>query len=105
MMSDPTYDRETINANPIWRTAFHLSEIMNDSAPIGWGKYIYVAECMHNNYNITSNDEVELPEKAIKAVFDLGVTVGIASNVYATDPVETYESLKDKIMTTFKENS
>lgn len=51
-MDDPTYDRKVINANPTWRLAFSLSEIQNDNAPIGWSKYIYVAECLLNNYNI-----------------------------------------------------
>jgi len=42
--SDPTYCRTEINKNPIWRRAFELSEKHNDSAPIGWGKYIKQAE-------------------------------------------------------------
>lgn len=46
-MSDPTYVREEINANPVWRTAFILSECLNDRAPIGWGKYIWIAEQVH----------------------------------------------------------
>ena len=49
-MSDPTYNMEEINANPIWQLAFTLSEIENDSAPIGWGKYITTATCLIQYY-------------------------------------------------------
>lgn len=49
---DHTYDKATINANPVWQLAFSLSEIMNDGAPIGWGQYIYAAECLLANYEI-----------------------------------------------------
>jgi hypothetical protein len=38
MNIDPTYDRGEIDANPEWQLAFSLSEIMNDNAPLGWGK-------------------------------------------------------------------
>jgi hypothetical protein len=51
-MSDPTYNRDKIDANPVWQLAFSLSEIMNDGASIGWGKYIHVAECLLANYDI-----------------------------------------------------
>lgn len=37
-MNDPTYERDKINANPVWELAFSLSEIENDNAPIGWGQ-------------------------------------------------------------------
>lgn len=52
-MSDPTYDKAAINGNPVWQLAFSLSEIQNDNAPIGWSKYIPVAECLLENYTIT----------------------------------------------------
>lgn len=51
-MTDPTYNRETINANPVWRLAFTLSEIQNDGAPTGWGRYIWVAECLLAAYTM-----------------------------------------------------
>lgn len=51
-MSDPTYVRKDIEANPVWQLAFSLSEIQNDNAPIGWGKYIWIAECLLANYDI-----------------------------------------------------
>jgi len=41
---DPTYDKELINQNPVWKFAFELSEIENDLAPLGWSKYIPTAE-------------------------------------------------------------
>lgn len=43
-MNDPTYDKRDIEANFTWRIAFMLSEYYNDNAPIGWGKYIPIAE-------------------------------------------------------------
>jgi len=45
-VSDPTYVKEQIRANPVWDLAFVLSEIMNDRAPLGWGEYIWIAECL-----------------------------------------------------------
>ena len=56
-MNDPTYDRKEIDVNPVWRLAFVLSEIMNDNAPIGWGRYIYPAECLLNHFEITPKNE------------------------------------------------
>lgn len=60
-MNDPTYDNEQINANPIWQLAFSLSEIMNDDAPIGWGKYIHTARCLLNNYEIKRKEPHHAP--------------------------------------------
>ena len=51
-MTDPTYDREAIRANPVWDLAFVLSEIRNDNAPLGWGTYIYTAKCLLRHYEI-----------------------------------------------------
>jgi hypothetical protein len=45
-MTDPTYDREQINKHPVWRIAFGLSECLNDGAPLGWSRYIWVAEAL-----------------------------------------------------------
>ena len=49
-MGDPTYVKEEIDANPEWRLAFLLSELMNDDAPIGWSKYISVARSILKYY-------------------------------------------------------
>jgi len=57
-MSDPTYDKDLINSNPAWKLAFVLSEIMNDDAPIGWGSYIYAAECLLCIYDTSLKGEV-----------------------------------------------
>lgn len=46
MKVDPTYVKEEIRANPAWDLAHALSEILNDSAPIGWSGYIGTAECL-----------------------------------------------------------
>ncbi len=51
-MNDPTYDRVAIDANPTWRLAFLLSELQNDNAPLGWGKYIWIAESLLRNCDI-----------------------------------------------------
>jgi len=42
-MPDPTYDKELIDANPVWKLAFLMSETDNDNAPIGWSAYIRIA--------------------------------------------------------------
>ncbi len=51
-MNDPTYNREEIKKKPEWELAFVLSEIQNDTAPLGWGRYIFVAECLLAHYKI-----------------------------------------------------
>lgn len=40
MENDPTYNLDEINANPIWKRAFQISEMENDNAPIGWSQFI-----------------------------------------------------------------
>lgn len=62
-MSDPTYARERIDANPIWRAAFILSEFLNDNAPIGWGRYISAAEALERDRQLTETT-VERPAPA-----------------------------------------
>lgn len=52
MNSDPTYNQEEIQAKLEWQLAFSLSEISNDFAPIGWGRFIPVAKCLLANYDI-----------------------------------------------------
>ena len=56
-MTDPTYVKEEIAHNPAWALAFSLSEIMNDTAPIGWSKYIWIAECLLANFNVTRKND------------------------------------------------
>jgi hypothetical protein len=51
-MNDPTYVKAEIDKNPVWELAFTLSEIKNDNAPIGWSKYIFLAECLLATYKI-----------------------------------------------------
>jgi len=48
-----TYAKEEIDSKPEKELAWVLSEIMNDNAPIGWSKYIWIAECLLANYDIT----------------------------------------------------
>ena len=52
-MSDPTYNRAEINAKPEWGLAFVLSEIMNDQAPVGWSRYVWVAQSLLATFTIT----------------------------------------------------
>lgn len=52
-MNDPTYCIADIEENPVWQLAWTLSEIMNDNAPLGWSKYIWVVECLMNHFTIT----------------------------------------------------
>lgn len=56
-MADPTYQKKLIESNPVWDLAFVLSEIQNDNAPIGWGKYIVTAQCLLNHYDIKKKEE------------------------------------------------
>jgi hypothetical protein len=56
-VKDPTYNTDEIEANPIWQLAFSLSQIRDDFAPIGWGKYIWTAECLLKNYDIRRKEE------------------------------------------------
>lgn len=49
---DPTYVKEEIAKNPEWQLAFDLSEIHNDAAPIGWGRYIGMAQCLLSIYEM-----------------------------------------------------
>ena len=51
-MNDPTYERDKIDADPVWQLAFILSEIRNDNAPIGWSRYITDAKCLLAHYDI-----------------------------------------------------
>lgn len=52
-MKDPTYITGQINANPVWKLAFRLSEVDNDNAPIGWGRYIAIASWLLATYEMT----------------------------------------------------
>lgn len=51
-MNDPTYVKNEIEANPIWKLAFRLSEVDNDNAPIGWGRYISLARWLIETYEM-----------------------------------------------------
>lgn len=57
MALDITYVQAEIRANPVWELAFTLSEIMNDNAPIGWTKYVPVAESLLAHYEITPKEK------------------------------------------------
>ena len=52
-MTDPTYVKSEINAQPKWALAFRLSEVHNDDAPIGWSRYISLASWLLENFDMT----------------------------------------------------
>jgi hypothetical protein len=52
-MSDPTYVRAEIDSNPEWKLAWRLSEVDNDNAPVGWGRYIILARWLLATYDLT----------------------------------------------------
>ncbi len=59
-MNDPTYRKEDIDANPIWKRAFYLSEMENDNAPIGWSNYIkQAAEDLEPDYEFEGCPQCE----------------------------------------------
>lgn len=41
---DPTYARDLIDKNPVWKLAWRMSELANDHAPIGWSRYVPIAQ-------------------------------------------------------------
>ena len=49
MAKDPTYDVEEIKKNPVWHAAWTMSECLNDQAPLGWSRYVWVAEALMNS--------------------------------------------------------
>lgn len=51
-MDDPTYVKDEIQNNPIWKLAWTLSEVCNDNAPIGWGRYIREADYLLRFYDM-----------------------------------------------------
>ncbi len=56
-MNDPTYEKDKINANPVWKLAFLMSEMDNDMAPIGWGRYINLANQLLGTFKLVALDE------------------------------------------------
>lgn len=56
-MDDPTYIKVQIEANPIWKFAFWMSEMDNDEAPIGWGRYIPLATWILNKYELRDKND------------------------------------------------
>ena len=57
-MSDRTYVKTEIDAVPAWRLAFRLSECDNDNAPIGWSRYIPMAEWLLKNFEMIEKKEL-----------------------------------------------
>lgn len=53
---DPTYNIKEIKANPTWHLAWALSEWHNDSAPIGWGRYLQIANFITEHFDITPKE-------------------------------------------------
>jgi hypothetical protein len=59
-MNDPTYDLQKINAHPVWKLAFELSEVDNDNAPIGWWKYFSIADHLVRKYELKEKNANQL---------------------------------------------
>lgn len=55
-MSDPTYVKAEIDANPVWKLAWRMSEVDNDNAPIGWGRYILIARWLLGTYELKERE-------------------------------------------------
>lgn len=41
LMIDPTYNAKEIEADPVWKRAFEISEMENDHSPLGWSRLIF----------------------------------------------------------------
>lgn len=57
MIKDPTYIKSDIDANPIWKLAWWLSEIDNDNAPIGWSEYINIAYFLSSRFDMKEKNK------------------------------------------------
>jgi hypothetical protein len=55
-MTDPTYVKEQIDADPVWRLAFRLSEVDNDNAPIGWYRYVNLARWLLETFEMNEKN-------------------------------------------------
>lgn len=51
-MPDPTYNKNMIDTDPIWKLAFEMSEMDNNYAPLGWGQYIHLATLIFSKYEL-----------------------------------------------------
>lgn len=51
-MIDETYNLKEIEKNPVYKLAYWLSEVDNDNAPIGWSRYIFIAKCILNKFEL-----------------------------------------------------
>lgn len=49
---DPTYVASIIEANPAWSLAFRMSEVINDEAPLGWSRYIILAQWLLRTFRM-----------------------------------------------------
>ena len=56
-INDPTYVMDEITANPEWKLAFLISEVLNDHAPLGWSKYIHTAKVIGRYYKLIEREE------------------------------------------------
>lgn len=61
MRPDPTYQHAEIAANRVWALAFSMSELDNDNAPIGWARYIPLAEGLLANWHVRRKQSKPAP--------------------------------------------
>lgn len=62
-MIDPTYNISDIKKNPLWYTAWIISECLNDNAPLGWSKYIWIAEEINKHIKLSLTQEIKSKKK------------------------------------------
>jgi hypothetical protein len=68
--TDPTYVKDEISGKPEWELAFTLSEIMNDNAPIGWGKYVGPAKCLLDSYIIQRKQKAQPQDEDLAQLWE-----------------------------------
>lgn len=59
-LPDPTYVPDRINADPEWKIAFVLSELVNDDAPIGWSAFIPIAKKAIEDARLSVRDAAKM---------------------------------------------
>lgn len=67
-MRDPTYVKDEIDANITWKLAYQIGEHENDTQPLGWGKYIPLAESIIAEFDVNPKLKANKEEIEIKSI-------------------------------------
>ena len=51
-LPDPTYNKKEIVKNPAWHIAWIISQCVDDEAPLGWSKRIWIADQIVKELNV-----------------------------------------------------